>query len=192
MPQSQSIVVHVKKSNSAKSNVGTLYLVHVLTHASRSKLDDALRHLQLSSFQYTILSVLAHNENLSSSRLSRRFHVTPQAMGEIILLLEKKGFIERREDPDDRRAKVLTLTPAGRALMDGLAASLADRVEASLAGMAGSVSDTMRPVFAALRQAEGAPAPPWQADGIAPGMPGPPQKRGGPMGPPKGRARTKP
>jgi DNA-binding MarR family transcriptional regulator len=114
MPQSQSIVVHVKKSNSAKSNVGTLYLVHVLTHASRSKLDDALRHLQLSSFQYTILSVLAHNENLSSSRLSRRFHVTPQAMGEIILLLEKKGFIERREDPDNKKALLLSLTRQGR------------------------------------------------------------------------------
>ena len=61
-------------------NAGTLYLVHVLTHATRTRLDDALRHLELSAFQYTILSVLARNDNLSSSRLSRRFHVTPQAM----------------------------------------------------------------------------------------------------------------
>jgi len=88
--------------------------VHVLTHASRSNLDDALRHLELSSFQYTILSVLAHNENLSSSRLSRRFHVTPQAMGEVILLLEKKGFIERREDPANKKALLLSLTKLGR------------------------------------------------------------------------------
>lgn len=110
-----SIGVLVKKTAAANSaGAGTLYLVHVLTHASRSRLDDALRHLELSSFQYTILSVLAHNENLSSSRLSRRFHVTPQTMGEVILLLEKKGFIERREDPANKKALLLSLTGLGR------------------------------------------------------------------------------
>ena len=96
-------------------NAGTLYLVHVLTHATRTRLDDALRHLELSAFKYTILSVLARNENLSSSRLSRRFHVTPQAMGETILLLDKKGLIERREDPVNKKALLLSLTKDGRA-----------------------------------------------------------------------------
>jgi DNA-binding MarR family transcriptional regulator len=113
---SQSIGVHVKKSAaSILAGAGTLYLLHMLTHGSRSKLDDALRHLELSSFQYTILSVLAHNENLSSSRLSRRFYVTPQTMGEVILLLERKGLIERREDPANKKALLLSLTPLGKA-----------------------------------------------------------------------------
>lgn len=95
---------------------GTLYLVHVLTHASRSRLDEALAHLDLSSFQYTALSVLAHNDDLSSSRLSRRFHVTPQAMGELILLLERRGLIERREDATNKKTLLLSLTRRGRAL----------------------------------------------------------------------------
>jgi DNA-binding MarR family transcriptional regulator len=89
--------------------------VHSLTHASRSRLDDALRHLDLSSLQYTLLSVLAQNENLSSSRLSRRFYVTPQTMGETILLLERKGLIERREDPANKKALLLSLTRLGKA-----------------------------------------------------------------------------
>jgi DNA-binding MarR family transcriptional regulator len=96
-------------------SAGTLYLVHVLTHATRTKLDDALRHLELSSFQYTILSVLARNDKLSSSRLSQRFHVTPQTMGEAILLLEKRGLIERREDPSNRKALLLSLSRSGQA-----------------------------------------------------------------------------
>jgi len=100
------------------AGASTLYLVHVLTHASRSKLDGALAHLALSSFQYTALSVLAHNENLSSSRLSRRFHVTPQAMGELILLLEKRGLIERREDAVNKRTLLLTLTEHGRSVWE--------------------------------------------------------------------------
>lgn len=105
----------MKRPAASKStSAGTLYLVHVLTHASRAKLDDALRHLDLSSLQYTILSVLAHNEDLSSSRLSRRFHRTPQAIGDIILMLEKKGLIERREDPANKKALLLSLTRPGR------------------------------------------------------------------------------
>lgn len=92
---------------------GTLYLVHVLTHSTRTRLDARLAGLGLSAFQSTLLSVIARNEGLSSSRLSRRFHVTPQAMGETIATLERRGFIERRDDPADRKILLLLLTPAG-------------------------------------------------------------------------------
>lgn len=100
-------------AKSTPSHAGTLYLVHVLTHSTRTRLDEALRPIDLSAFQYTILSVLARHADLSSARLSRRFHVTPQAMGEVILLLEKKGLIERREDPANKKALLLSLTKPG-------------------------------------------------------------------------------
>lgn len=103
-----------KTATSVSGSAGTLYLLHALTHASRATLDDALRPLELSSLQYTVMSVLARNENLSSSRLSRRFYVTPQTMGEIILLLERKGLIERREDPANRKSLLLSLTRLGK------------------------------------------------------------------------------
>ena len=96
-----------------RSRAGTLYLVHVLTHATRARLDAALAELGLSSFQCTILSVIARDEGLSSSRLSRRFHVTPQAMGETVALLERKALIERRDDPANRKILRLSLTAAG-------------------------------------------------------------------------------
>lgn len=98
----------------AQQKAGTLYLVHVLTHATRSRLDNELTELGLSAFQYTILNVIENNSGLSSSRLSRRFHVTPQAMGELILSLERRGFIEREEDPENRKILHLNLTAAGR------------------------------------------------------------------------------
>jgi DNA-binding MarR family transcriptional regulator len=105
-----------KAPPSGSGSAGTLYLVHALTHASRTSLDEALRPLELSSLQYTVMSVLAKNDNLSSSRLSRRFYVTPQAMGEIILLLERKGLIERREDPANKKSLLLSLTRLGKSV----------------------------------------------------------------------------
>ena len=120
------------------AGAGTLYLVHMLTHASRSKLDAALAHLELSSFQYTALSVLAHNENLSSSRLSRRFQVTPQAMGELILLLERRGMIVRREDSENKRTLLLSLTEHGRSVWIE-ADVIAKKIEREILG---NLSDT--------------------------------------------------
>lgn len=108
---------------SSGESARTLYLMHVLTHTTRARLDEALRELDLSSFQYTILSVLEHNSGLSSAGLSRRFQVTPQSMGEVVALLERKGMVSRVEDDSNRKVLLLSLTSAGRA-----AASAGDAV----------------------------------------------------------------
>lgn len=44
--------------------------------------------------------------------------MTPQSMGEIVDELEGMGYLERRPDPRDRRAKLITLTERGRDAVD--------------------------------------------------------------------------
>jgi DNA-binding MarR family transcriptional regulator len=48
------------------------------------------------------------------SDLARGANMTPQSMGEIVDELEELGYVERRPDPSDRRAKLVTLTARGR------------------------------------------------------------------------------
>lgn len=48
------------------------------------------------------------------SDLARGANMTPQSMGEIVDELEELGYVERRPDPSDRRAKLVTLTALGR------------------------------------------------------------------------------
>ena len=143
------------------TGAGTLYLVHLLTHASRGRLDAALAHLELSSFQYTALSALACNENLSSSRLSRRFQVTPQAMGELILLLERRGLIERRADLANKKALLLSLTKSGRALW-AKADAIAREFEQALFGelSRGEISSLRSIMINALATLRGGDEPP--------------------------------
>jgi DNA-binding MarR family transcriptional regulator len=47
--------------------------------------------------------------------LARGANMTPQAMGELIDELEALGYVERRPDPNDRRAKLIMLTERGHA-----------------------------------------------------------------------------
>jgi DNA-binding MarR family transcriptional regulator len=59
--------------------------------------------------------------------LARGANITPQAMGELVDELEDLGYVERRPDPTDRRAKLIVLTDRGKqsiaagiATIDGL------------------------------------------------------------------------
>jgi MarR family transcriptional regulator, temperature-dependent positive regulator of motility len=53
-------------------------------------------------------------EGTRSSELAERAGMTKQGMGQLVACLEKKGYIERVEDPGDGRARVVRLTKKGR------------------------------------------------------------------------------
>ena len=65
--------------------------------------------------------------------LAKRANMSPQAMGELVDELEEMGYVVRRPDPTDRRAKLITLTEkghdciaAGTATIDGIEQQLVD------------------------------------------------------------------
>lgn len=45
--------------------------------------------------------------------LAERSGLTKQAIGEVVVELERHGYVERAADPDDRRAKIIRLTGRG-------------------------------------------------------------------------------
>jgi len=48
------------------------------------------------------------------TELARRAWMTKQSMGELLDELEALGYVERTQDPTDRRAKLVTFTERGR------------------------------------------------------------------------------
>ena len=52
------------------------------------------------------------------TELARGANMSPQAMGELVDELEELGYVERRPDPTDRRAKLIALTPRGHDCID--------------------------------------------------------------------------
>jgi DNA-binding MarR family transcriptional regulator len=105
-----------------------IFFLNQANHAVRSRLEEALRHLEVTGIQYTVLSVIASREGLSSAELSRRFFVTPQTMNELINGLERRKLIARKEDPENRRILKMRLTGSGRRLLTECD-KVADRVE---------------------------------------------------------------
>lgn len=67
--------------------------------------------------------------------LARGANMPPQAMGELVDELEELGYVERRPDPTDRRAKLIVLTDRGHAcIAAGIATieGIEERIEAIL------------------------------------------------------------
>jgi DNA-binding MarR family transcriptional regulator len=67
------------------------------------------------------------------TELARKANMTPQAMGELVDELVEMGYVVRRPDPDDGRAKLIVLTKrgrdavaAGRQAIEGIEAQMND------------------------------------------------------------------
>ncbi len=75
-------------------------------------------------------------DGLRLTDLATRAGMTAQSMGELVDDLEVKGYLERRPDPDDRRAKRIYLTGRGRENARVAKQTIAE-VEAALAELLG-------------------------------------------------------
>lgn len=97
---------------------GMIFILARIFYAMRSRCEEALQPHGLTPMQFTIISTLNAFSGMSSAELSRRFNVTPQTMGEMIVNLERRALVERRQDPANRRALKLSLTDEGRGLLE--------------------------------------------------------------------------
>jgi DNA-binding MarR family transcriptional regulator len=71
----------------------------------------------LSMPQFSVLMQLHHKGACGMSEVSERFEITPAAASQLVDKLVQGGLVQREEDPDDRRAKLLNLTDKGRKLI---------------------------------------------------------------------------
>lgn len=61
-----------------------------------------------------VMEHLAYEDGLRLNDLASRAGMTPQSMGALVDELEELGYVERRPDPSDRRAKRIFMTAAGK------------------------------------------------------------------------------
>lgn len=68
--------------------------------------------------QYGVLQVVADDPGLDLTALGPRAAMDRTTVGRVVDRLAAAGLLDRRPHPDDRRRATITLTTAGRALLD--------------------------------------------------------------------------
>lgn len=98
----------------------SLALWVVLARAARSLQEVAAVHAArhgLTLAEFGALEALYHKGPLLVGDLQQRILVSSGGATYLVDRLQERGLVERRENPDDRRARFAVLTPAGEALM---------------------------------------------------------------------------
>ncbi|MEV4352451.1 MarR family winged helix-turn-helix transcriptional regulator [Actinoplanes sp. NPDC049596] len=82
----------------------------------RHRTKVALEPWDLSPSQGRALTVLARHGDLRLSSVAEHLRIAPRSATEVVDDLQQRGLVERRPDPDDRRAVLVTLTSHGTAV----------------------------------------------------------------------------
>jgi MarR family transcriptional regulator for hemolysin len=91
--------------------------------------------LGISRAQWTVLVRLERHEGLKQSELADVLDLQPISLTRLLDRLADNGLIERRPDPNDRRANRLYLTPAARPLLERISKISAGLLETVFAGL---------------------------------------------------------
>lgn len=97
----------------------TCLCLHVqrAARALARRFDEALRPLGLTSGQFSLLMSLNRPEPRSIGSAAALLAMDRTTLTAAIKPLERRRLIKVAMDKDDRRSRLLTLTPAGRALL---------------------------------------------------------------------------
>lgn len=83
--------------------------------------DQRARQYGMTRAQWAVLFRLDRSEGFKQSELAEILDLQPITLTRLLDRLAENGLIERRPDPNDRRANRLFLTPAARPLLERLA-----------------------------------------------------------------------
>jgi len=89
----------------------------IFMHRSMRGWNHFAKSTGLSMPQISILMQLHHKGPCGMSEVSNRFDISAAAASQLVEKLVHAGYLERAEDPTDRRAKLLTLSAKGEELI---------------------------------------------------------------------------
>ena len=109
----------------------------------RTYADQRARQFGISRAQWVVLMRLDRSEGLKQSELAEILDLSPISLTRLLDRLAENGLIERRDDPNDRRANRLYLTPAARPLLEQLSKLGNDMMDTVLDGLDGKANDRL-------------------------------------------------
>lgn len=104
-----------------------LWLLKQAFYFSLTSVNDAISEHGVSTAQVGVLRQLASEPGLSGAELARRLLITPQGVQLALTALEKRGLVQRKQDPQHARILQAYLTDSGRKVA---AAVVQDAVDA--------------------------------------------------------------
>lgn len=94
------------------------FLIKTLEQLYRKRFEALAQERSLTLPQCKALYLLARNEGISQKRLAELAEIEPMTLVRILDRMEADGWMERRPDPVDRRARTLYITAGATPVLE--------------------------------------------------------------------------
>lgn len=131
----------MKQDPTRENSIG--YLIHEVARLMRRRFEEEASIHGFTLPQWRALAEIFRNEGIAQVTLAAVLDVDQMTVSGIVSRLEKRGLIERYPDPNDSRAKLAKLTPAGRTLVTNAKNVGRALYENALDGITSAERDTM-------------------------------------------------
>lgn len=133
-------------------NASLGFLVSDISRMLREQFNAAAQSIGLTLAQSRVLVQLARNEGINQTALAAILEVQPITLLRQIDKLEEAGLVERRPDPNDRRAQQLYLSDAAQPHLERIFSVGASLSESACAGMDESARQLIIELLQQIRQ----------------------------------------
>lgn len=89
-------------------------LIHRLMHSEHHAFHSAPQTEGIGRGQGLVLRILAEEDGLAQSEITEKLDIRPSSLGELVTKLERNGYVERRQNENDKRVINVFLTEKGR------------------------------------------------------------------------------
>jgi DNA-binding MarR family transcriptional regulator len=113
-------------------------LISDVARLLRRNFDRRLQSLGLTQAQWRAIVHVSRSEGMNQVALADSLEIQPITVARLIDRMESAGWIERRNDPLDRRAVQLYLTPKCQPILAEIHARAADMMNDGVAGIPAS------------------------------------------------------
>ena len=131
------------------SHIG--YLLADNSRLARRAFDERVRADGVTGPQARLLLLLQRTPGENQGYYADQLDVEPITMGRMVDRLEEAGLVERRPDPNDRRARRLHLTDKSRQKLARLRERLEGLVDEILAGLSEAEREEFRRLLTVVR-----------------------------------------
>lgn len=112
------------------------FLLKDVSRLYTRRFEERAQELQLTLAQCKALLYLARNEGVSQKRLAELIEVDPMSLVRILDRMEADGWVQRRSDPVDRRARCLAVTENAKPIVERIWRLVEQTRGEALAGLA--------------------------------------------------------
>lgn len=109
------------------------FLIHDVSRLRRVAVDRALKPLGITRAQWWVLAFLSRRDGMTQTALAADLDLTKVAIGGLLDRMEAAGFVERRPDENDGRARRVFLTRAGARMVSSIRENV-ETVELAILG----------------------------------------------------------